>query len=110
MKIQCQVCKTEGSMKHKKVYRFPWFVVFLGWVIALPSIGMAIMAALGSTILAVSSSSPKIHNHGIMLGSSLSAGFVGVFISILCGSLGFIFLSKKKILKCEVCQCQVSCQ
>ncbi len=107
MKIECAVCKT-GELKSKKIYRFPGIIVFLGWVIALPSLFMATSCLLATISMAIASMSPNVKHQGTMLAGSLAGGGIGITLSLLGGTLGFIFLLKKRVLKCTACSCTIN--
>ena len=102
IEVPCKVCD-RGSLRQQKTYRMSGVVVFIGYILLIPSIlGLAISVfmffGVASSVNTVASS-----DSSAVVGI---AGGVAVFFgiaSIVGGLLGWLLIMKKSILKCNTC-------
>jgi hypothetical protein len=109
LKLDCNACKKEKSMSPAMISKMSPIVVFIGWIIALPSIlGVFISGVLFVAVLnahATVQTSSQAEAAGASLGAGLGIGmaiFLAI-ISLLGGLLGYILIMKKKVFKCGFC-------
>ena len=110
LQLDCNACKTSGSMTATKVPRFSGVVRVIGGIILIPSflgIGFALLIFF-STIMA-SASMPTRGDSAAQAGSAIGFGigfmfsiFVGV-ISLVAGVVGWLFLLNRNVWKCLRC-------
>ena len=108
IKLDCSACKQEKSMTPTKVSKMSPIVVFIGWIIALPSIfGVMFSIFMGIiTITAANQAALEVgQNDGLYAATGLGVGFavfIGIF-SLVGGLLGYLLIMKKKVYKCAKC-------
>jgi hypothetical protein len=99
MEIPCKICD-KGSLQQKKKYRMSGPVVFIGYILLIPSVLGVIISAV--TFLGISSAASRS-------GSDTAAGLAGGFIIVIgvafivSGLLGWLLVMKKQVLQCNVC-------
>jgi len=109
--LDCGACKKEKAMVATKVSKMSPIVIFIGWILTIPSIFGVLLAVLlffssisaGSTVSSQAASAAEVT--GAAIGTGLGIG-VSVFIgvtSLIGGLLGYLLIMKKKVYKCGVC-------
>ena len=104
MQVRCKVCDV-GELTQIKKYRMSGPVVFIGYVLLVPSIigvSLSVIMFIMSLFLAAN------HNVG---GVAAVVGMVYVFIGIFAmvgGLLGWLLIMKKRVLQCNMCGAAVN--
>jgi len=96
--INCKACGNEKTMEPSKINKMSPIVVFIGWIIVIPS-------ALMTSIFFISfiTSTIALKSTG-QLSSPVSVIFlVFAVICLVSGTIGYILISKKKVFKCRLC-------
>jgi hypothetical protein len=111
VKLDCNACKQEKSMVATKVSKMSPIVVFIGWILALPSM-FGILVAVIMLFASVSAgnevgaqAASQAEAAGAAIGAGIGIGmavFVGIF-SLVGGLLGYLLIMKKKVYKCVSC-------
>jgi hypothetical protein len=99
MEISCKICD-KGLLQQKKKYRMSGPVVFIGYILLIPSVVGVIISAV--TFFGISSTASQS-------GSDAAVGLAGGFIIVIgvafivSGLLGWLLVMKKQVLQCNVC-------
>ena len=110
VQIDCQTCRSRGSMLKTTVPRFSGIVRVIGVILVIPSLlGMFFsVIMLGITILGAMSS-PSAHSDAEVTGKVIGFGIMGGFIvfigicSLVSGLLGYLLLLNRKVFQCQRC-------
>ena len=111
LSLDCSACKSPQSMNPQKIYRMSGIVVFIGYLIALPSvIGVIISIVLfvasvqaGAEVSSLTpATAPAV---GAAIGTTIGVG-LSLFtaaVSLIGGTIGYLLIMKKKVFKCVSC-------
>ena len=111
VKLDCNACKQKKTMVATKVSKMSPIVVFIGWILALPSMFGVLVAVIMffASMSAGSVASAQVASQAEAAGAAIGAGFcigmsvlVGI-LSLVVGLLGYLLIMKKKVYKCLVC-------
>ncbi len=103
MHISCKICD-KGSLIQRKKYRMSGPVVFIGYVLLVPSVLGVIVSAI--MFLEISSAS-RLNNDAA---AGLAGGF-SIFLGLaffVSGLLGWLLVMKKQVLECNICSAVVN--
>lgn len=111
MKLDCSACKSEKTMNPEKVKKFNGIVVFIGYLIAIPSVLGVIISfiiMMGTCSAGIEIGSQAVTDAemaGAALGTGLGVGFgvIAGISSLMGGLLGWLLIHKKKVYKCTQC-------
>ena len=99
MEIACKVCD-KGLLVRKKKYRLSGPVVFIGYILLIPSVLGVIVS-----LVAFVNISLLVPQANADAAAGLAGGFI-IFIGVaffVSGLLGWLLVMKKQILQCNVC-------
>ena len=99
--IQCKTCD-QGKLVSKKKYRMGGMVVFIGYILLIPSF-LGVLLSSFFLIAAIFSASATNVDTGTV---TAIFGGVSIFIlisSIVGGLLGWLLVMKKRVLQCSFC-------
>lgn len=99
--IQCKTCD-RGELVSKKKYRMGGMVVFIGYILLIPSF-LGVLLSSFFLIAAIFSASATNVDTGAV---TAIFGGVSIFIlisSIVGGLLGWLLVMKKRVLQCSFC-------
>ncbi len=106
MYFRCKVCD-RGALVSKKVYRMSAPVVFIGFVLLIPSVlGMLFCFYMFVSVANV----PMSADETTRTAGGLAGGLfllVGVFFMV-GGLLGWLLVMKKQVLQCNLCNAVVN--
>ena len=111
IQLDCNACKTDGTMKPTKVARFNTILRVIGYVIVLPSLlGVAFAfttcfatADAANEVMAQAQSGAE--TAGATIGAGIGYG-IALFIgasSLVGGIIGWLLLLKRKVFRCMQC-------
>lgn len=107
MQITCKICD-QGQLKQIKRYRLSAPVVFIGYVLLVPSIlGVLFSIVTLATFVGLSSAASR----GGTDAATGIAGGITVFVGLaffVSGLLGWLLVMKKQILQCDACGAAVN--
>ncbi len=107
VQVRCKVCDS-GTLIQRKKYRMSGPVVFIGYILLIPSIlGIlfsAFMFFTAATTTNIDTSSGSNVAAGILGGFSI---FMGI-AALVSGLLGWLLIMKKQVLECDVCHAVVN--
>lgn len=109
--INCNTCGSEKSMGPTQIHKFGGIVLFIGYLIVIPSVLGVLFAVLifistvsaSSDVMATAQSDPE--KAGAAIGAAMGLGmaaFIGVG-SLISGLIGWLLIMKKKVFKCASC-------
>lgn len=111
IKLDCKACNQPKTMIPTKISKMSPIVVFIGWIMTLPSIFGIVIAIIlfFASISAGSEVSAQAGSQAEATGAALGAGLgasVSIFIgisSLVGGLLGYLLIMKKNVYKCGSC-------
>ena len=110
IQIDCQACRTSGSMQATTIPRFSGIVRVIGVILVIPSIlGMCLAGILLLSFFAgmsqMSAAQSDAELAGQAVGSAIGVIFIVIIgiVSFVSGLIGWLLLMSKKVFKCVVC-------
>ena len=109
--IDCSTCNSPRTMKSTKVSRFHGMVIFIGYLITIPSVFGLLFAVLmffstgNAANEVIEAAGSDAERAGATIGAGIGFGFsmfVGVS-SLIGGLVGWLIIAKKKVFKCISC-------
>jgi hypothetical protein len=100
--IKCKTCDV-GTLTQRRVHRMSGIVVFIGYILLIPSV---IGILTGVVMIVAGAGSGGSHPTNAAATGAAIAGGVGVFLiiaSLVGGLLGWLLVMKKTVLKCDRC-------
>jgi drug/metabolite transporter (DMT)-like permease len=98
--IPCKTCE-RGQLVKKEVFRMSGPVVFIGYIMLIPSIIGVLICSIAFIAGQSDSANP---DQGMALGMVVFIG-IGCFVA---GLFGWLLVMKKRILQCSVCGATIS--
>lgn len=104
LSIDCNVCRTTGSMTQTTVGKFSGPVQAIGFIILIPSvIGILIGLFMVVIFIATAVLTPADDHKGAIAGVSIGFGLFFAVASFVSGLLGWVLIMRKKVFKCLRC-------
>lgn len=110
IQIDCQTCRTSGSMLKTTVPRFSGIIRVIGVILVIPSILGMVISALSFIfyLIGISQRPAQTTNAGgdvVVMATGIAVVFLGgIFIaSLVSGLLGYLLLLNRKVFKCQRC-------
>ena len=108
--LDCNACKTAGSMTASKVPKFSQVVRVIGGILLIPSfLGLGFAVLLFGSAIMTTSSMPSSNSDAAHAGATIGFGiafifsvFVGV-VSLVGGLIGWLLLLNRNVYQCLRC-------
>jgi len=97
VRLDCKACNQTKSMIPSKIYKMSPIVVFIGWILTIPSVlGVLFAVVYFLEIL-------KTMNTDFGIGMGFIIALIIGIPSLVLGLLGYLLIMKKKVYQCENC-------
>lgn len=110
VQIDCQACRTSGSMVAAKIPRFSEIVRLIGFIFLVPSfLGLGVTSLMILSAVFGGTNSPPTSSDAEVAGRAIGYTIVGGFIlivgavSLISGLLGWLLIMTRKVFKCLRC-------
>jgi len=110
LQLDCNACKTNGSMSTSRVPRFSSVVRIIGVILLIPSfLGIAFAALMLISTVMATSSMPTATSDAELAGRSIGFGIGFLFsivvgiVSLVGGLVGWLLLLNRNVWKCLRC-------
>jgi len=102
--IICKVCDS-GRLREKSPYRMSGIVVFIGYILIIPSVVGICLGAMTLLGLGITAATPSEYSDqtGAFLAVAGATGFMFILAPLLLGLLGWLLVMKKSVLQCNAC-------